>query len=77
KALMERVGFSTVAMYQKPGPIWYPNSLIDCFNQHKAIQSLLIKIPRFMLMLFFTPVVLWGCLFNLSDNLTIQVKKQR
>ncbi|MEI8011638.1 MAG: class I SAM-dependent methyltransferase [Candidatus Omnitrophota bacterium] len=75
-ALIERVGFSKVKIYQKPGPLWYPNSLMDCFHQCKIVQCVLTKVPRFILMLLFAPVVLAGCIFHLSDNLTILAKKR-
>jgi len=75
-ALVERAGFTSLKLYQKPSPLWYPDSLRSVLKENNFIARILAKIPRSFSMALFAPIVLMGVVFGLSDNLTILAKKK-
>lgn len=75
-ALLERVGFHKVKLYQVPSPLWYPKSLIDLFSPKSLCARTLARTPRILLMMLFAPIVLVGWMLGVSDNVTILATKR-
>ena len=74
--LVKRVGFEKVVFYQVPTPIYYPGALGKCFQNNPSFIEIWDRIPIFIKIFLFSPIILAGMLLNMNDNMTIICRKK-
>jgi len=62
--LVEKMGYKKMKCYQMPSPLWYPKSLGRLLKKEW-------RIPSFLNLVLFSPIILLGVILNLNDNITL------
>lgn len=75
KALIEKMGYECVKLYQMPSPLWYPSSLGRYFGKNSRINKLFATYAKLSTLIFVSPIVLLGVVLGLNDNMTLIAKK--
>ena len=75
KTLAELSGFRKVQSYQAPSPLWYPESFLRLFPSWKSARSWVYGRLSIAALMPFAPLVLFGYLVGLSDNITLIAQK--
>lgn len=68
---IENKGFKTLKLYQQPSPLWYTSSLKRCLGEKSRMARWINKVPKVIMLTVFLPVIFWGIVFRLDDNLTL------
>jgi len=58
------MGYKKMKCYQMPSPLWYPKSLGRLLKKEW-------RIPSFLNLVLFSPIILLGVILNLNDNITL------
>lgn len=69
-ALLEKERYQKLRIYQIPSPLWYPLALKRAFFRNKQT-----KFPNSFLILLSLPIIFFGFILNLNDNMTLIFRK--
>jgi 2-polyprenyl-3-methyl-5-hydroxy-6-metoxy-1,4-benzoquinol methylase len=74
--LIDIAGFERISFFQAPTPLYYPAAIRKTFQNNKNFTKIWDRIPLFVKMIFFLPIIFVGVILNANDNMTMICRKK-